>query len=362
MRGERSSDGGSVLNPRRENAPILPLVAIGVVASALGIALGLIIDWFPTAASTQAGPIDTLWDVLVIASVPMFVLVVSIVLYSVWRFRERPGEESLDGPPIHGSTRLEVIWTVIPAVLILGLCTYAYLVLDDIEEAKANEMTVQVVGQQFTWTFAYGQGRDAVRSNELYLVQGRPVKFDVQARDVLHDFWVPQFRMKIDAVPGITTTYRVTPKRAGTYPVVCAELCGIGHAYMRQNAHVVSQAEFDRWLQKQKQPVTAPGGGGGGQTAAVDAKTIFKTGSGGATACAGCHTLADAGAAGNVGPNLDKVLKGKDAAFVKQSIVDPNAEVAPGFSPGIMPGNYEQTLKPEEIDALVKYLTEVTNK
>src|SRR3954452_20859658 len=99
MHGERPSGGGSVLNPRRENAPILPLVAIGVLASALGIALGLIIDWFPTAASTQAGPVDTLWDVLIIASVPMFVLVVAVVLYCVWRFRQRPGEENLDGPP-----------------------------------------------------------------------------------------------------------------------------------------------------------------------------------------------------------------------------------------------------------------------
>jgi cytochrome c oxidase subunit II len=364
MRDERSTAGASSINPRRDNAPVLPLVVIGVVASVIGIALGLIIDWFPTAASPQADPVDTLWDVLIIASVPMFVLVVSVVLYSVWRFRQRPGEENLDGPPVHGNTRLEVIWTVIPAVLILGLCTYAYLVLDDIEEAKANEMVVHVVGQQFTWTFEYGEGKDAVRSNELYIVKDKPVKFEVQARDVLHDFWVPQFRMKIDAVPGITTHYRVTPSRMGTFPVVCAELCGIGHAYMRQNAHVVSQADFDAWMQKLKQPAAPAGGGesGGGETAAVDAKKIFTSGTGGATPCAGCHMLADAGASGNVGPDLDKVLKGKDAAFVKESIVDPNKEVASGYSPGIMPPNYGQTLKPEEVDALAKYLTEVTNK
>src|SRR3712207_4343080 len=114
-----------------ERAQFAPFVVIGLIASALGIALGLIIDWFPTAASTQADGIDTLWDVLIIASVPVFVGVQTFVLYCVWRFRMRPGQEQQDGPPIHGNTRLEVIWTVIPAVLILGLCTYAYFVLEE---------------------------------------------------------------------------------------------------------------------------------------------------------------------------------------------------------------------------------------
>jgi len=345
---------------RRESASVVPLVVLGVLASAIGIALGLIIDWFPTAASTQAGPIDTLWDVLVIASVPMFVLVVSVVLYSVWRFRQRPGEEQMDGPPIHGDTRLEVIWTVVPAVLILGLVTYAYFVLRDIEEAKANEMQVKVVGQQFTWTFEYPQeGGKPVRSNELYLVQGRPVKFSVQSRDVVHSFWVPQFRMKVDAVPGITTQYRVTPKRAGTYVAACAELCGVGHAYMRQSVRVVSQQEFDRWMQSTQNRASAAGGGGR-QSATVDGKTLFTQGNGASTACGACHRLADAGTSGTTGPELDKVLTGRDAAFIKESIVNPNARIAPGFGPGIMPQNYKDTLSPEELDALVKYIDEVT--
>src|SRR6059058_4131963 len=127
---------------------LVPLLVIGATASALGIALGLTINWFPTVASTQAKKIDTLWDVLIVASVPVFVLVVTVVLYSVWRFRMRPGEELMDGPPIHGNTRLEVIWTAIPATILVCLCTYAYLVLTDIEQAKANTMRVRVVGEQ----------------------------------------------------------------------------------------------------------------------------------------------------------------------------------------------------------------------
>src|SRR6187200_2318573 len=127
---------------------LLPLLAIGAIASAGGIALGLLINWFPIAASDEAQPIDTLWDVLLIVSVPIFVMVQTIVLYSVWRFRMRPGEELKDGPPIHGNTRLEVIWTAIPAIILVALCSYAYVVLRDIETAPANtpEMKVRVVG------------------------------------------------------------------------------------------------------------------------------------------------------------------------------------------------------------------------
>jgi cytochrome c oxidase subunit 2 len=136
---------------RDRRAPVGPMIAIGVIAALLGIALGLLIDWFPTAASAEASDIDTLWDVLIIASVPVFVLVQTIVLYCVWKFRMRPGEELQDGPPIHGNTRLEIIWTAIPAILLVGLCTYAYIVLDDIEKASANAtMEVRVVGEQFT--------------------------------------------------------------------------------------------------------------------------------------------------------------------------------------------------------------------
>jgi cytochrome c oxidase subunit 2 len=240
---------------RDRRAPVGPMIAIGAIASVLGIALGLLIDWFPVSASGEAKDIDTLWDVLIIASVPVFVLVQTIVLYCVWKFRMRPGEELQDGPPIHGNTKLEVYWTAIPAILLVGLCSYAYVVLHDIEKAAANAtMDVRVVGEQFTWTFHYpgeGGGKE-VMSNELYLPIGTEVKFTVQSKDVIHDFWVPAFREKIDAVPGIDTTYSVETTREGDFAVVCAELCGLGHSTMRQTAHVVPQSEFESWLNDQR--------------------------------------------------------------------------------------------------------------
>src|SRR4029079_16017845 len=221
------------------------MIAVGVIASILGIVAGLLIDWCPRASSTQSDKIDTLWDVLIIASVPVFVLVTTVIGFSILNFRMRPGEEHLDGPPIHGNTRLEVIWTAIPAILIVGLVTYAYVVMRDIEEAPAagNERVVAVTGQQFTWTFTYNEGGKKFSTAQLYLPAGKSVKFDVKSKDVIHDFWVPDFRMKIDQVPGITTHYRVTPKipaAIGDHAIVCAELCGLGHAFMRQTAHILA--------------------------------------------------------------------------------------------------------------------------
>jgi cytochrome c oxidase subunit 2 len=275
--------------------------------------------------------------------VPVFVLVEVVVLYCVVRFRMRPGEELKDGPPIHGNTTLEIVWTAIPAILLVALCTYAYVVLTDVEKAQANTMNIRVMGQQFTWTFFYNRDGKEVASPQLYVPEGRPIKFVVQSRDVLHDFWVPAFRMKIDAVPGIDTSIRVTPNRIGTYPVVCAELCGLGHSTMRQTAHVVSRQDFDAWLQKLGQPA-APAG-----------KALFSS-----NGCGGCHTLSDAGTQGNVGPDLDKVLKGKDPAFIQESITDPNKEIAPGFQGGIMPQNFGQSLSQDQLKALVDYLSQVT--
>ena len=237
------------------------MLAIGVISSAIGIALALSIHWFPVRASTQAKAVDDLWDVLLIASVPIFVLVEVVVLYCAWKFRMRPGEELKDGEPIHGNTKLEVLWTAIPALLIFSLCTYAYIVLRDIEKASAkDQMAVDVTGQQFAWTYEYkAKGKPTVKSQTLYLPEGRSVEFRVHSKDVIHSFWVPAFRVKIDAVPGITTRTRATPSREGSYSLICAELCGLGHSTMRSTVYVLGRRAFDGWLAQQRTAKPAAG-------------------------------------------------------------------------------------------------------
>jgi cytochrome c oxidase subunit II len=246
------------------NRPLVEMLVFGLIGCAILIPIALLIPWFPTEASRQAGNLHTLYYVLLIASVPVFVLVETVVLYSVWKFRLRPGDEKKDGPPIHGSTRLEVVWTALPALLIISLCSYAYTVLRSNDATKKGEMTVNVTERQFEFEFSYPNldGKTIV-SSALYLPKGRPVVFKLRSLDVIHSFFVPEFSQKLDAVPGITTTVRATPTLVGTYPVECTELCGAGHSLMRSTVHVISPARFQSWAAAQPANGTPPLGSPG---------------------------------------------------------------------------------------------------
>jgi cytochrome c oxidase subunit 2 len=375
--------------------PILQMVVIGVIAVAIGIPVALVIPWFPANGSHQSNNVRTLYDVLLIASVPIFVLVMTVVLTSVVKFRMRPGEEMKDGPPIHGNTRLEVVWTAVPAILIVGLVTYAYTVLRSNEDTKKAETTVNVTERQFAFEFSYQSGAKTVVSPALYLAKDQPYVFKLHSLDVIHSFFVPEFSQKLDAVPGITTTLRVTPTKTGTFPAECTELCGAGHALMRASVRVVTPQQFQSWLQSQ--PATTPppvgtpppnasgpgipngaAGGAGGATsgtspaapappalspAAQAGKAVF-TGSAG---CGTCHTLAAAGTSGTIGPNLGTAVVG-DAKkrglplkqFIFESITKPNAYISPGFPANTMPQNFSQTLTSAQIQNLVSFIASVT--
>jgi cytochrome c oxidase subunit 2 len=240
------------------------MVVVAVISTAILIPLALIVPWFPAKASVQAGNIHTLYDILLIATVPIFVVVMTTVGFSIWKFRMRPGQEKLDGPPIHGNTRLEIVWTILPAALLLGMCSYAYTVLRSNEDSKRGEMTVTVTERQFAFQFTYPQANGkGVTSSILYLPEGRPVVFKITSLDVIHSFFVPEFSEKLDAVPGVTTILRVTPNRIGTYPAECTELCGAGHSLMRASVKVVPPAQFTSWLSKQKSGAAPPIGSAG---------------------------------------------------------------------------------------------------
>jgi cytochrome c oxidase subunit 2 len=383
------------------------MLVVGLIAIAIGTPIALLIPWFPSNASKQAANFRTLYDVLLIASVPIFVLVETVVVFCIWKFRMRPGEENKDGPPIHGNTRLEVVWTALPAVLLISLCTFAYTKLRSNEDSRKGEITINVTERQFAFEFSYPQaGGKQVYSSQLYIAQGQPVVFKLRSLDVIHSFFVPEFAEKLDAVPGITTTVRVTPTRAGTYPVECTELCGAGHSLMRTTAHVVTPSAYQVWLRSQSAsstppigspppqaalagepgaPPSAPSGGGsegqgaaksgpgtssasGGSssssaaTSTATGKTVF-TGSAG---CGTCHALAAAGSTGTIGPNLaatvhpDSKKRGLSLnAFILESITKPNAYISPGFPAGVMPQTFSQTLTSTQIRALVNFIASV---
>lgn len=245
----------------RRRSLILTMVA-AVLAIGAGIAISYAIHWFPVQASSQAKNTDRLYHVLVNASIPIFVLVVTVVLYCAWEFRVKPGEELKDGAPIHGNTRLEVFWTAAPAALLLGLLAYSFVVLHDNEKKPAREIRMGVTAQQFAWSFQYPPsvtGAAPVQSTQLYLPKGESVKFELHSKDVIHAFFIPAFRLQLDVVPGITVSYRATPDRLGTYPIVCNLLCGLGHSLMRTAVHVVTPAQFSAWLASQRSAGTGAG-------------------------------------------------------------------------------------------------------
>ena len=225
------------------------LVAIAVVIGVLVTLVAVLFQWLPTSASEEFDRIQDIYWFATIISIGIFSLVAAVVVYSVWKWRV-PVDDDADGPPIHGHTGLEIVWTAVPAILVIAIGVASAVVLSENGQAGERPLEVEAVGQQFTWKFVYSD-YDDVTSGELVLPVGREARFTMRSVDVIHSFWVPNFGQKQDAVPGIETTILVTPKRTGEFAVICAELCGLGHATMRAKARVVTQSEFDAWVKEQ---------------------------------------------------------------------------------------------------------------
>jgi len=231
------------------------IVALTIVQSIVMVS----IDWNGNAASAERGPINTLLDVMIVLSAFVFAAVCVMLGYAVWKYRAKPGDES-DGEPIHGNTRLEIAWTVIPTVIVLFGAVYSWIILNDIEAKADDRMPIHVTGQQYAWDFEYPEHEvngEPLQSEELHVPVDRQLEVKVTALDVLHAFWVPEWGIKRDLVPAgpgtdeVDDEFVVTPTEEGTYSLVCTELCGIGHATMRAPVIVESQEEFDAWVAEQ---------------------------------------------------------------------------------------------------------------
>ncbi|HEX2044763.1 MAG TPA: cytochrome c oxidase subunit II [Gaiellaceae bacterium] len=325
------------------------MTLVGLAVGAALAVVALVIPWLPDQGAEQARIIDNVYWFVTIICVAVFAVVAGVSVYAVWKFRAPPGDTD-DGSPIHGHTGLEIVWTVIPVVLVTAIAVYSSVALAQAEDIPDEHMVVEVSSRQFAWTFTYPdielqEGR-ALSSGELVLPVDEPVEFRITSEDVIHSFWVPEWRMKQDAVRGITTRTVVQPTKIGVFPVVCTELCGLGHPTMRSQARVLDESGFRRWVADQRRRAA--------EGASVQGEQLFVSN------CGSCHTLADAGTEGQTGPDLDSVLEGQDADSVRESIVDPNADISEGFQPDVMPQNYEQMFTAEQLDGLVEYLLEAT--
>jgi cytochrome c oxidase subunit 2 len=234
---------------------------VSVIIGAIGtVAILVTPSWFPVAAATQATRQDELYLALMIMSAFIMAIVTTFLVFSVWRFRARPGDGDRDGSPLHGNTMLEIVWTIIPTIIVVAFAIVGGIVLVRNEKTYKNELVVHVVGQQFAWTFKYPNG---VVSHELVLEDHQPTKFVIHSllHDVIHSFYVPQFRVKADAVPGQANYTYATPDRIGTYTLICTELCGPGHSLMRAPVRVLSKPDFEKWLAGEKAQQTPAQGG-----------------------------------------------------------------------------------------------------
>jgi cytochrome c oxidase subunit II len=258
---------------------LVRLIAAMLALTVVQVAILLQFEWFGDAGSEEAGPIDTLFDVMIVLSSFVFAAVLVMLGYAIWKFRARPGDES-DGEPIHGNTKLEIAWTVIPTIIVLAGAIYSWIVLDDIEAKADDRMPLNVTAQQFKWTFEYpeettgtGSAAAPLRTDELHVPVDRQLEVQLTALDVIHSFWVPEWRIKRDLVPEglgggeVDDEFVVTPDTEGTFSLVCTELCGLGHATMRATVVVESQEEFDRWVAEQQQSQSEGAGGDSGGSA-----------------------------------------------------------------------------------------------
>jgi cytochrome c oxidase subunit II len=235
-----------VSSPQRH---LLIAGAAWAILSILGIVLVAGIQIIPVIASNEAAIENRAFVLLTVLSVPVLMFVMVGLVYSAVRFRANG--DAADGPPVHGHRGFQTIWLGVSFALVIGLFGYGAIGLVDIRGAQRADFEVQVSGEQWAWHFTYPNG---VSSNDLHIPVGERVHLVINSTDVIHSFWVPAFGIKQDAVPGRMTQVYLTATVTGTYPGLCAELCGFGHTDMRLSAVVSSRAELQAWLDAQPSP------------------------------------------------------------------------------------------------------------
>lgn len=330
---------------------------IGVLAGVGGVVVGLNKPFLNRAASAEGATIDTLFSITLGVATAVFIIVQGFLLYSIVRFNRQAGDDS-DGLPIRGHVKLEIFWTAVPAIVILIIGILSYQVLADIERPKADVITVEVKGFQYAWQFYYPE--HDITATELHIPLDQQVQLKLRSNDVIHSFWVPDFRIKKDVMPDRVTETFITGTEPGAYPIVCTELCGAGHAIMRSQVIVQSDADYKAWIASQKTEAVAASSGPADPLAA--GRQLFNQ-----YGCNACHVLGDAKAVGVIGPSLDGIgtraagiVAGQSAEeYVQLAIVKPNDHVAEGYPANIMPQDYGLRMSEQDLATMVNYLLEM---
>ena len=341
---------------------VLTIINVALALATLYLPLNFLLPSESNPASDSAASIDALFKFMTVFGVAITIYVTGYTAYFAWVFRRRADEPlNTVGIPIHDSPQLELWWTVIPTILLVVLMGFTIVVWKQIQFPNtAAALTMEVVAHQFNWEFRYPGMQGSLYSSagaEMHLPYGKPVKILVASGDVIHQFWVPEFRLKIAAVPGMVTQLNLTPTRAGTFDISCSEYCGVNHSLMQAKLVVDSPQEFDTWL-------------AGARAQAAKQGAVINLASGDANAgkvtftqkCSACHNAAGTFDQKIVGPGLLHVTD--DPAHPK--LVD-GADPTPndiadilvkGYTGpiGAMPNRQANGLSDADIANLVAYL------
>jgi len=301
--------------------------------------------FFPPAGSTLAADVDALFYFIYYASAAIFAVVMAATIFFVFRYRRRKIEttDSKDH-----SLWLEITWTAIPTILILIVFVWSFRTYIRMTVVPKDALEVKVTGQKWFWSFDYDGGANSV--GELVVPVGQPVKLLMSSRDVIHSFFVPSFRMKMDVLPNRYSVTWFEATRTGDFDLFCTEYCGKGHSEMIGKVRVLGEREFNEWLE-------AGSGPGEGESLADYGKKLFVR-----KACITCHSV---DGSKNVGPTFlglygrDEAMTGGvrvtvDENYIRESILNPQAKIVAGYEP-VMP-TYQGILKDRDIDAIIAYL------
>ncbi|MFN6964255.1 MAG: cytochrome c oxidase subunit II [Pyrinomonadaceae bacterium] len=297
----------------------------------------------PEQASTFAWQVDALYYYLIAISVAFSIPIVVAILFFALKYRER--DKFVSGAEIHGSIALETTWSIIPFIVSMTIFLGGAIVYFNQYTAPEDAMEIYVVGKQWMWKVQHGTGQREI--NELHVPVGRKIKLTITTEDVLHDFYVPAFRTKVDAVPGRYTYMWFQPTQPGKYHLFCAEYCGLNHSGMGGWVYVMEQRDFDNWLS----------GNASAGTPVEIGKDLFENKLG----CASCHS----GGPQQRGAKLEgiyghtvKLVGGQEVTadddYIRNSILNPSAQVVEGYQP-IMP-TFKGQVTEEQLNALVAYI------
>jgi cytochrome c oxidase subunit II len=307
----------------------------------------------PPSTLNPAGPnsavIASLFNVVLVIATVVFVVVEGLILISAFRFRRRSKDTS-EPTQVHGNTKAEIAWTILPAMIVVTLFVLALQgqqSLDAKPAAAAEQMTVKVIGHQFWWEYQYPD-LGITTATDLVIPTGKVVNLELSSVDVIHSFWVPQLNGKTDAFPNHVNFTWIQANTPGTYYGQCAELCGASHANMRAVVVAKTPEEFDQWVKDQQSPAAAPT-----DALAQQGQLVLTTG-----ACIGCHTIDGTTANGKTGPNLTHMGSRSSIAGGMLTNTEGNMRRWLANPPEVKPGSIMPNLNltRTEIDALTAYL------